>query len=112
MTEENSEIKFYQARNSKVQTLGQQKDKNNSILFSVDKLNMYGNFNDNFNFFGEKYYITDQKEYNQLLTNEQIDNKKIYCIIDGKITSDTERNYPIHIGINKNNFIITTNKEL
>ena len=109
MTEENSEIKFYRARDSRVQTLGQQRDKNNGILFSVDKLNMYGNFNGNLKSFSERRDTVKKEQYPISINREHLkDNRQTYYITNA---DNTSREYPAYIAVDHGSLIIISDQE-
>ena len=104
-------LKFFRAKDDLVQTLGQQPEKQNSFLFSIDNLKMYGNFNKNFKAFGERRDIINENEYQTLSKMEKVkDNRQTYYIMTN---DDEEINYEYsnHITVNRGSLIIITDKE-
>ena len=102
---------FYQEKDEIIQNLIDSKP-NNSILFSTDKIKLYGKFSDKSSLFGEQYKIIFKDEYPYLFDRKKLDDKRTYCIIDGDAKIGVDYNYPIGIGIKENSLVFVTNEAI
>ena len=104
-------LSFYQGKDKVVTNLGRAKE-DNSLLFSVDKLNAYGKFNDTLTPFSEHRDVICETNYAQLPNSQKLNSKQTYYIPDGDLNIGIDYSHPINMTMVGNSLTIVTNEAI